>query len=94
MRRERPRNTRPDLMLGRKPNMMLVRPAVTQPKVNSLRRNVKRDTSPSLRSHLADPILCKYFPNIGVETICRTKAEAKTRPELVTDIPWSSASLL
>ena len=34
--RERPRNTRPDSMFGRKPNMMLVRPEVTQPNMNNL----------------------------------------------------------
>ena len=95
IRRERPRKTGPDSILGRNPNMMLVRPAMTQPTVNNLRRKVISVWNIStLRSHLVDRILSKYFPNIGVETICRTKAEANTIPLLVTDIPWSSASLL
>ena len=37
--------------------------------------------------NLDDPILWRYLPKIGVETICRTKAEAKTVPLLVTERP-------
>ena len=36
MRRDSPRNTGPDSMLGRNPNMMLVRPELTQPNMNNL----------------------------------------------------------
>ena len=66
-------------------------------RLNQLEHSISTNESAPLcqgGNHLAEPILCRYFPKMGVETICRRKAEAKTRPLLVTDIPWSSASLV
>ena len=83
--RDSVRKTEPDLILGRNPNMMFVRPEMMQPTMNSLEKEkFVRINSKETLANLFDPILWRYFPKTGVETIWRMKAEAKTVPLLVT----------